>query len=118
MITQTNSNIGLRGKKPKNPFFPLHSRPKPKEKGRVDFGVATSLLFVGFPCTQLMFPSKHHFKITSILSSLSLSATSQTHTHFTNSLKEHSRKLSPFLLIISRFLEAFKMIFQANHHLR
>ena len=81
MITQTNSNIGLRGKKPKNPFFPLHSRPKPKEKGRVDFGVATSLLFVGFPCTQLMFPSKHHFKITSILSSLSLSATSQTHTH-------------------------------------
>ena len=80
MNTQTNSNIGLRGKKPKNPFFPLHSRPKPKEKGRVDFGLPPHFYLLGFhahnSCFQASITSK------SLLSSpLSHSRPHLKHTH-------------------------------------
>ena len=83
MITQTNSNIGLRGKKPKNPFFPLHSRPKPKEKGRVDFGLPPHFYLLGFHAHNSYFQASITSKITSPFS-LPHSRPKHTHTYTKN----------------------------------
>ena len=96
MITQTNFNIGLRGKKPKNPFFPLHSRPKPKEKGRVDFGLPPHFYSLDIHAWNSYFQAPISSK--SLSSFLSLTLGRNTHTHTQISLKlsqEHSRTHPP-----------------------
>ena len=85
MITQTNSNIGLRGKKPKNPFFSPHSRPKPKEKGRVDLGLPPHFYMLDFHAHNSCFQASIISR--SLLSSLlSHSRPNTTHTHSQKSI--------------------------------
>ena len=95
MITQTNSNIGLRGKKPKNPFFPLHSRPKPKEKGRVDFGLPPHFYLLGLHACNSYFQASILSRSLSSFPSLPLGRIQSTHTNI--SLIFSLKKLSPFL---------------------
>ena len=80
--TQTNSNIGLRGKKPKFFLFPSKlsaQDPNPKEE-RVDFVCDTSPLPKGFPC-NISHTSMQVSLQRSLLLSPSLTLGRNTHTH-------------------------------------
>ena len=92
MITQTNSNIGPRGKKPKNLSFPLYFRPKPKDKGGVDFGLPPHFYSLDIHAWNSYFQAPISSRITSLLFPPSLSAETHTHIHkyLSNSLKNTS----------------------------
>ena len=96
MNTQTTSNIGLKGKKPKNLFFlfPFSAQgPNPKRNGSVDFGCHLTITH-RTSMHYFSFFHAYHFKITSLLPiSLTLG-----HTPTQKSLKfslDYSRTLLP-----------------------
>ena len=123
MNTQTTSNIGLKGKKPKNLFFlfPFSAQgPNPKRNGSVDFGCHLTITH-RTSMHYFSFFHAYHFKITSLLPISLTLGHKHTHTHTTKISQILSRLLknspsSP--LQKSRKLGAFKRILQVNHHLR
>ena len=96
MNTQTNSNFGLKGKKPK--FFLSSSKfsaqgPNPRRDGEVLTLDATSFLFIGYPCIISHSSMQTSPQISFLLPlSLTLGHT-QTHTHSQKSL--NSLKKTP-----------------------
>ena len=105
MITQTNSNIGPRGKKPKNLSFPLYFRPKPKDKGGVDFGLPPHFYSLDIHAWNSYFQAPISSRITSLLFPPSLSAETHTHIHkyLSNSLKNTQEHILPLHSKISKF---------------
>ena len=115
--------LGL-GAKAQNFSFSLpNSRPNAQAQEEMEELTCHCHLIIIFWISMQHITYTHAYiisKITSSFLSLTLGHM-QTHTHSQKSHKlsqEHSRNSLLPLLIISRFLEAFKRIFQANHHLR
>ena len=119
-LTQTNSNIGLRGKKPKFSFFLQDSRPKAQtqeEMKRVDLQLTPHYCLLDLHATYSMFPCISPQGSISPSLSLALGHFKHTHTPHKFSL-EYSRThpSSPFKNLENQ--EAFKRIFPQTLHLR
>ena len=121
-LTQTNSNIGLRGKKPKFSFSLQNYQPKAQtqeEMKRVDLQLTPHYCLLDLHASYSMFPCTSLQR--SFLLSLSLALGHFKHTHTQISHKfslEYSRTHPSSPLKNLENQEAFKRVFPQTLHLR